>query len=161
MKQKSYSKNLLLFVIGILLLGYGIYLPFQPKSAVAHENIAIMEEGIVTTGNVVSIRKTMQKDPGKEADPGAPSRLYEIANIKYSVDGKVFDVIGSRPLSNQGWEKGNDIKVVYKIQNPKLAVVAESGVEGVNSYPYLPVVFLIGGISLTALGIVFTLRRPD
>jgi hypothetical protein len=159
MKQNRYLKSVVLLIAGLLILGYGIFLPFQPKSMLASENIAIMDEGIVTTGEIISVRKTMQKDPDQESSPDAKARLYEIVTAKYSVDSKNYETTGSRPLQNPGWEKRNPIKITYKIDDPKVSVVSESGVAGVDDYPHLSLALIFTGILLTSTGIVFRLRR--
>lgn len=148
-----------MLLAGLFLLCYGLYLPFQPKTVVATENAAVIKEGIITTGEVTEIRKTMQKDPGKENNPDAQARLYEIVNIKYVVDGKSYNATGSRPIQNPSWEKGDSVKVAYKIDNPKIHAVTEKGVEGVESYPYLPAVLVIIGIPIASAGIFFRLKN--
>lgn len=159
MRRSYHPKGLLFLLAGILVLCYGIYLPFQPKTSVAIENISIMESGIITTGEVVSISKTMQKPPGKEDNPDEARKLYEVAAIKYFVDGRSYEVTGERPLQNPGWAKGDSIKIAYVIGDPKKSTVAENGVEGFNSYPYLPVIFILIGTLLNIIGLIIALKK--
>lgn len=161
MKQHYRSISLLLLIAGLLVLCFGIYLPFQPRNDVALANIAIMEEGILTTGEVTEIRKTMQKDPGKENNPEAKARLYEIVNIKYVVDGKHYNATGLRPIQNPSWEKGDSVKVAYKSDDPKVNAVAEKGVEGINSHPYLSTLLVALGALMSSLGIFSRLKRSE
>lgn len=159
MKRNHSITGLIILMLGVLFLGYGLYLPFQPKSMIAQENIGIIKEGITTTGEIVSLRKTMQKDPGKESEEGSPARLYEVAKVKYSVKGSNYEVTGSRLLQSNGWDKKDSISVVYDISEPRKAVINEDGVPGVDKHPYLPALFLIGGILACALGIILSLRK--
>lgn len=159
MKQHYRPISLLLLIAGLLVLCFGIYLPFQPKSDVAIANIAIMEEGILTTGEVVAIRKTMQKTPNQKDNPDAMSKLHEIAEVKYSVDGKSYNATGSRLIQNPSWEKGDLINISYSVDNPQKYAIAEQGIEGFDSQPYLPGLCIISGILLGIGGMIFHLRK--
>lgn len=157
--NKKYSLTVLFLVLsGICLAAYGVFLPLQPQSLTVTETRSIISEGITTTGTIVSTKKTMQKSPGSENSEAEPT-LHEIAKIEYSADGRIHSVTGTRAVDGQAWEKGESVKVSYRIDKPFEAVVNERGIEGVNDTPFLPFLFMIGGFLVAGLGIFVSLGR--
>ena len=119
----------------------------------------IVKDGIITTGEVTSLQKTMQKEPGQENNLDSVSRLYEIVKVKYSVNGANFETTGSRVLQQSAWEKGERVKVSYDPANPRKAVVKEYGVAGVEDNSLLVISSLIFGIIMLSLGFIFSYPR--
>lgn len=156
MKVEFSVKGVAFLLLGLIILGYAGYLQFKPQSRLETVNMQIIKDGIVTTGEVTSLQKNMQKEPGQENNPDSVSRLYEIVKVKYSVNGTKFETTGSRVLQQSAWEKGARVEVSYDPANPRKAVVKEHGVAGVEDNSMLVISLLIAGIIMLSLGFIFS-----
>lgn len=156
-------KGLALLLAGIALLVYGAMLPLQTENAVTKMNENISAEGIVTSGVITSLDKTMKKSLKDENNPDASTHLYEIVKVQYMVSGTKHEVKGSRILSNTPWETGQNVNVIYSESEPSASFVDEPGVEGINRYPFLPLLLMLsgGGMAFIGMLMVWLIRQKS
>lgn len=154
-------KGIVLLLTGIALLVSGILLPLQTENSVTKANEQIAAEGISSSGIVVSLDKSMKKSLNDENSPDASAHLYEIIKVQYVVSGVNHEVKASRILGNTPWERNQNVKIVYAESDPSASFVDEPGVEGINRYPFLPLLLMLSGGGMTFIGllVVWLLRQ--
>lgn len=148
------SKGIILLLAGIALLVCGIMLPLKTENSLTKANEQIAAEGISTSGIVVSLDKTMKKSLNEENNLEASAHLYEIIKVQYVVLGVNHEVKASRVLGNVPWERNQNVKVVYAESNPSASFIDEPGVEGINRYPFLPLLLMLSGGGMAFIGIL-------
>lgn len=133
MKTPKALFSIIIFVVGVLLFGYGIYSTFFEKSGF-----------VKTTATVTSVEEEIEYGVGDEADT-----TWYVTTVTYTVDGREYtrtlDMRQSKNLLNQ------EITVLY---NPKAPGEVKAYSPGLSVY-----LLAAGGVLIVVEVYVFIRRR--
>jgi hypothetical protein len=159
---KSVSlKGIIILLAGIALLVGGIMLPSQTENNITKANEKVSAEGISVNGVITSLDKSMKKSMKDENNPDASMHLYEIIKAQYVVSGVKHEARAFRVLGNSPWETGQSVKIVYAESDPSASFVDEPGVEGINRYPFLPLLLMLSGGGMAFIGMLMVWLIPQ